>query len=1068
MRTIQGGAIQGRGGGGKSGGGGGGREAPNTLRSIATARIIDVVSEGPIGGLKDNLKSVFLDDTPLQHQDDSFSVEGVVVWGRTGLPDQPHVEGFTEIEREIPVGVAVTKDSPEASGSGDGSVTRQVTDPTVDAVRVKARFPNGLSWVRDNGDIVRSFVDLAIDVMPNGGVWTEALTDRVLGKTTSPYERAYRIALPEGGAPWQVRMRRVTEDRVSVKEVDSLFWASYTELIDAKLQYPDTAFAAVSADAEAFGGRVPTRNYEIYGLLVDVPSNYDPQTRQYTGLWDGTFKTEWTDNPAWVLYALLTNRRWGLGDFIDAAQVDKFAFYDIAQYNDELVDDGLGGQEPRYTFNGVVEGREDAIRAVQLVAGSFRGITHWASGAVTVSQDKPADPVKLVTPANVIDGLFTYSGTGLKTRPTVALVSWHDPDDGYKAAIEVVEDPARIAEYGWRPAEIKAVGCTRRGQAYRTGLWALDTAWNQTETVTYRASWDHADVGPGDIVSIADPAYAGTRQGGRVVTSGTTGLTIDAGVSIDGVSTYTLSVVMPDGSIEDRTLTNGAGDHTTLAWTTALAEAPVPGAVWIVSPVAPRQFRILSVVEAEANIFEITALLHDPNKYARIEQGLVLDIPTFTALPSGALKKPINPSHSEYLYKPAATILTAVTFSWEAPGDARVTLFEVEVKPTDGRAFQPAGTTSSLSIDIAPTEDGPWEFRVRSLDNLGRVSPWATYQATLGVLDGPPSDVQNFTISVVGSIATLSWDPVPDLNLSHYRIKRSPRTDGPGWGEAVDIQPRVEGTVVQIAANSGTFLIKAVTEQGTESVNATSIVSTIGSVEGLNVVETATEDPAFVGTKAQTMVVTGNLRLAEQLPGVFYASGQYDFATDVDLGAVYTSRVSADVNASGLNNQNVMSSWASLAAVESLSGTTASEWDAEVQLRFTSEDPGGSPVWSAWQTLVIGDYAARAFEFRILLSGISTNISPNIIDLEVTVDMPDRIEAGDDLIVPAGGLRIDFAPAFRVLSGLGTAAQDMATGDRVAITNKSRTGFDVRFFDNGGVGVQRTLDYVAKGYGYAG
>ena len=281
---------------------------------------------------------------------------------------------------------------------------------------------------------------------------------------------------------------------------------------------------------------------------------------------------------------------------------------------------------------------------------------------------------------------------------------------------------------------------------------------------------------------------------------------IDAGVTIDGVSTYTLSVVMPDGSIEDRTLTNGAGDHTTLTWTTALPAAPVPGAVWIVSPVAPRQFRILSVVEAEANIFEITALLHDPNKYARIEQGLVLDAPTFTALPSGALKKPINPSHSEYLYKPAATILTAVTFSWEAPDDARVTLFEVEVKPTDGRAFQPAGTTSSLSIDIAPTEDGPWEFRVRSLDNLGRVSPWTTYGATLGVLDGPPSDVQNFTISVVGSIATLSWDPAPDLNLSHYRIKRSPRTDGPGWGEAIDVQPRVEGTVVQIPANGGTFL----------------------------------------------------------------------------------------------------------------------------------------------------------------------------------------------------------------------------------------------------------------------
>lgn len=1068
MRTIRGGPIQGSGGGGKSGGGGGGREAPNTLRSVATARIIDVVSEGPIGGLKDNLKSVFLDDTPLQHQDDSFSVEGVVVWGRTGLPDQPHVEGFTEVEREIPVGVEVTKDTPEGSGSGDGSVTRQVTDPTVDAVRVKARFPNGLSWVKDNGDIVATFVDLAIDVMPNGGVWAEALSDQVRGKTTSPYERAYRVALPAGGAPWQVRLRRVTEDRTSVKEVDSLFWGSYTELVDAKLQYPDTAFAAVSADAEAFGGRVPTRNYELYGLLIEVPSNYDPQTRQYTGLWDGTFKTQWTDNPAWVLYALLTNSRWGLGDFIDASQVDKFAFYDIAQYCDELVDDGLGGQEPRYTFNGVVEGREDAIRAVQLVAGSFRGITHWASGAVTVSQDKPADPVKLVTPANVIDGLFTYSGTGLKTRPTVALVSWHDPDDGYKAAIEVVEDPPRIAEYGWRPAEIKAVGCTRRGQAYRTGLWALDTAWNQTETVTYRASWDHADVGPGDIVKIADPAYAGTRQGGRVVTPGTTSLTIDAAVTIDGVSTYTLSVVMPDGSIADRTLTNGAGDHTTLTWATALAEAPVPGAVWIVSPVAPRQFRILSVVEAEANIFEITALLHDPDKYARIEQGLVLDAPTFSALPTGGLRKPQNPSHTEYLYKPAATILSAVTFSWEAPEDARVTLFEVEVRPTDGRAFQSAGTTASLSIDIAPTTDGVWDFRVRSRDTLGRVSPWTTYQATLGILDGAPSDVENFTISVVGAIATLSWDPVPDLNLSHYRIKRSPRTNGPGWGEAVDIQPRVEGTVVQIAANSGTFLIKAVTEQGVESVNATSIVSTIGSVEGLNVVETATEDPGFAGVKTNVVVDGGALKLAEETPGAFFASGRYDFANQVDLGAVFTSRVSGSITAGGENLNNTIDSWVTIDSVETIDGALAEEWDVRFELRFTSDDPAGSPVWTDWAPLIVGDYTARAFEFRVTLIGANSNISPAVQALSVSVDMPDRIEAGNDVVVPIAGLRVDFVPAFNALTGLGIAAQDMATGDRAEITNKSATGFDIAFKDSGGAGVQRTFDFVAKGYGYVG
>ncbi|MEM7445064.1 MAG: phage tail protein, partial [Pseudomonadota bacterium] len=638
-------------------------------------------------------------------------------------------------------------------------------------------------------------------------------------------------------------------------------------------------------------------------------------------------------------------------------------------------------------------------------------------------------------------------------------------------AIEVVEDPAKIAEYGWRPAEIKAIGCTSRGQAHRTGLWLLDEAWHATETVTYRASWDHADLAPGDIVSIADPAYSGVRQGGRVKVPGTTSLEIDAAVTIDGVSTYTLSVVMPDGSIEDRTLTNGVGDHTALTWTTALAEAPVPGAIWVVAPVAPRQFRVLSIVEVEGHIFEITGLLHDPTKYARVEQGIVLDQPSFSALPTGPIGKPTNLSHSEYLYKPATTVLSAVTFSWSAPNDSRVSFYEVESKPPGGPAggvWRQERSTESLSVDIEGTDDGEWSFRVRSVSQGGRKSAWTEYTATLSALGGLPPDVENFRIKVVGAIATLSWDPVDDLRDIHYRIKRSPRTNNPGWGEAVVIEQRVEGTIVQIGSNSGTFLIKAFTDTELQSANAASITSTIGAVEGLNVVETLAEDPGFVGAKTDTAVVSNQLRLAEQSPDVFHPFGTYNFAGATDLGAVYTSRVSANIDASGFNSQNVIVSWVPLSAVENMSGTQADEWDVEVFVRYTSDDPATSPTWSEWQPLVIGDYTARGFEFYAALAGISTNISPSILTLEAQVDMPDRIEAGDDIVIPAAGQRIDFTPPFRVLSGLGTAAQDMDTGDRIAITNKSRTGFDVRFFNSGGTGVQRTLDYVAKGYGKEG
>ena len=461
------------------------------------------------------------------------------------------------------------------------------------------------------------------------------------------------------------------------------------------------------------------------------------------------------------------------------------------------------------------------------------------------------------------------------------------------------------------------------------------------------------------------------------------------------------------------------------------------------APVAPRQFRVLSIVEVEGHIFEITGLLHDPTKYARVEQGIQLDVPSFSALPTGPIGKPTNLTHSEYLYKPAAAVLSAVTFSWSAPNDSRVSFYEVESKPPGGPAggvWRTERSTDSLSVNIEGTDDGEWSFRVRAVAQGGRKSSWTEYTATLNALGGPPPDVQNFRIKVVGAIATLSWDKVDDLRDITYRIKRSPRTNNPGWGEAVVIEQRIEGSIVQIASNSGTFLIKAFTDTGQQSVNAASITSTIAEVEGLNVVETVEEDPGFTGTKTDTAVVSSQLRLAEQSPDVFHPSGTYNFAGTTDLGAVYTSRVSANIDASGFNAQNVIASWIPLSSVENMSGTTADEWDVEVFVRFTSDDPGGSPTWSAWQPLVIGDYTARAFEFYAALSGISTNITPSIVTLEAQVDMPDRIEAGDDLVVPAAGLRIDFSPVFRVLSGLGTAEQDLADGERKVITNKSRTG----------------------------
>ena len=661
------------------------QEAPNTLTSIATARVIDVISEGEIVGLVDGAKSIFLDSTPLQDQSGDYNFQGFSYEERFGLPDQDHISGYAQTESEIAVGVEVTNPTP---------VTRTVTDPDLDAVRVKIRIPALQKTDSTTGDTQPTSVSFDISVKPFGGVYSTAVNGTISGKTTSPYERSYRIEMPSGGAPWDVRVTRITADSTTSTLINATFWSSYTEVIDAKLTYPDTAMVAVSVDAEQFGTTVPQRAYEIKGLKVQIPSNYFPgDPPQYVGIWDGTFKTEWSDNPAWVLYDLVTNNRYGLGDVVDPTQVDKWGLYTISQYCDEMVDDGFGGTERRFTFNGVINAREEAYNVVNAIASAFRGMVYWSSGAVYAAQDSPADPVKLVSPANALGGDFNYMGSALKARHTVALVSWNDPADAYKATIAVVENADEIAKLGWRQIDVVAFGCTSKGQATRFGRWILDSERVETETVTYRAALDHADVRPGDIIALADPAYAGVRFGGRAASATTTQITLDGAVTLESGETYTLSVVLPDGTLEDQPVTTGPGSVSVLDLAAALSDTPLVGAMWVLtaSNVEPRKFRVLAVREVEKNIFEVTALFHDPTKFDRVEQNLILEEPDYSALPTGPLGTPSDLTTTEYLYQAGPAVKSAVTFSWTAPSDPRVVYF-------GSRSNAPVKPASTLSV----------------------------------------------------------------------------------------------------------------------------------------------------------------------------------------------------------------------------------------------------------------------------------------------------------------------------------------------------------------------------------
>lgn len=917
----------------------------------------------------------------------------------------------------------------------------------------------------------------------------------ISGKTTSPYERSYRVPLPKtgGGAPWNIKVTRITADSDNASTQNQTFWSTYTEIVDQKFIYPDTAVAYVEADAELFGQELPERAYEVYGILCQVPSNYDPETRDYTGIWDGTFQTAWTDNPAWILYEVMTNTRFGLGDYIDVDQVDKYSLYDIGQYCDELVDDGYGGQEPRFTCNGVLNSRQQAYDVLNALASVFRGMLYWGTGAVVATQDSPSDEVaKLVTPANVEHGEFTYSGSGLRARHTAVLVSWNDPLEGYESTIAVVQDPELVNLYGWRQLDTAAFMCSSRGQAIRFGKWILDSERYETEKVSYTTSFEQMDLTPGSLIKIQDPSYAGVRFGGRLISVTGTTVVLDDEVTLQANETYTLSAVLPDGTVEDRAITSVAGTYTTITITSSFTATPINGAMWVITgtDVEPRTFRVIAVVEKDRGKIEVTALLHSAGKYDRVENGLVVEEPVVTIYPKGALRGISGLSVTEYLYKAGPAIKSAVTLSWTAPVDPRVSTYEVEYKPPGAPEFQYYRSVRGTSVDFLDVLQGEYTFRVTTVGGLFSLKgPTYSQTFTLQGILGPPSDVENFKISVLGSQAHLSWDPVTDLDLAYYQIRFSPDLAGVTWGSAAILIEQVskDATAISVPSMVGTYLIKAadINDPPVFSTNASLIETTIAQLDGFNAIEVITEHTAFLGDYIDTYKTDGN---EIRLSGSDYVSdwavvanipswaigedgvasvGYYYFFNTVDLTQVYTSRITPTVKVSGVNVLDFVSDWGLVSERESWAGDDPSKWNVEFQISATNNDPLDSDaIWTDYQTLIIGDYSGRGFRFRVKLTSLQIEITPSISELSVSIDMPDRIYGQQDITSGAGTYSVVFSPAFKATPEIAIAAQNMATGDYFVISNKSRTGFDIVFRNSGGTAVSRSFDFHARGYGY--
>ena len=719
-------------------------EQPDDLQSVAKAKILMVLGEGEFaGGL--TAKDIYLDGTPLQNADGSENFSGVVWEFRPGTQAQDYIQGIPGTENEISVGTEV---------SSETAWTHTFTNTQLSAVRLRLKWPS-LFKQQDNGDLVGYSINYVVELQTDGGSWQKVLDTNVTGKTTSGYERSHRIDLPKAGSTWTIRLRKITADANSAKIGDTMTLQSYTEVIDAKMRYPNTALLYIEFDSSQFNGSIPQIACEPRGRVIRVPDTYGPETRTYSGTWLGTFKWAWTDNPAWIFYDLVVSDRFGLGDRLTTANIDKWTLYQVAQYCDQMVPDGKGGSgtEPRYTCNVYIQERNDAYTVLRDFAAIFRGMTYWGDDQIVALADMPRDVDFTYTHANVIDGRFTYSSSTTKNRYTNALVSWSDPDNAYSDAMEPVFEQALVSRYGFNQLEITAIGCTRQSEANRKGRWGILTN-NKDRVVTFNVGEDGNIPQPGYVIAVADRNLSGRDLGGRVSAVNGRVLTLDR--APDASSGDRMIVNLPSGVAQSRTIQSITGNKVTV--TTAYSETPVAQAVWVIESdeLYAQQYRVITVTDNNDGTFTIVGANHDPDKYARIDTGAIIDQRPVSVIPPGNQSPPENIVISSFSVVQQNISVETMRVSWDQAQNAIA--YEAQWRRNDGNWVN-VPRSSTTSFDVPGIYAGRYLVRVRAINAAEISSGWGySEEKTLtGKVGNPPKPVGFIASDNVVFGIELSW-----------------------------------------------------------------------------------------------------------------------------------------------------------------------------------------------------------------------------------------------------------------------------------------------------------------------
>ena len=1107
----------------------------DTLSSKQFNTLVEVVGEGEIEGSatasKAGLtkgttaynnafkKDIFLNGTQLlltsadntSPTEGEFNFKDVGFEPRFGTSNQTFINGISNIETETSVGVAVTFGNP---------ITRAVSNSSVNAIRVTVSF-NNIQKVEDSGEITGASAGVKIEIIQNNGTTSTPIDDTVTGRSTSAYFRDYLINLPANTSfPINVRVSRTTADTTS-PEFTAFSWSSMTEVIFKQNAYPDTAHLALRFSAESFP-RIPKRSFRLRGIKTKIPHNatVDIQTGRitYAGTFNGTFKTdkEWHSDPAWVLWDILTNTRYGLS--VAETSLDQYTFYNQSVYNNELVDDGEGGQEARFAINVNITQQREAFNLINDICSVMRVMPFYAAGSISISGDRPSDPVYQFTLANVTEEGFSYSGSSLKTRHTVINVGYFDLETR-AIDYETVEDTAAIAKYGTVIKTIRSFGCTSRGQASRMGKWFLYNEQKSGESCTFKITAESGTlVRCGQIISISDPVKAGLRRGGKIKSATTTSIVADdsTNTDLDATNNATLSVIMPDGSLSTKTISSVSG--TTINVSSAFlnssnqAEAPNANSVFVIQndTLESTTWRVITVKENPDLTFDVTALSHDSGKYAFVEDGVALPTRTTTVLT--ALKPaPSNLEAEEKIVVIDNKAVSKIFLNWQPV--LGVNKYQVQYRFNNGNFI--SQNVISNTFDIENSQKGTYEVRVFSFNAIDKPSaePAILTVNALGKT-ALPDDPTNVRIEPIQNtdLVRVRFNQSTSLDVLHggfVEIRHSVLTDGTGTFFTAQELDKVAGnsTSATLPKLDGEYILKFIDDTGNRSAGEGSAIIALPEDQTFLSALTRREDqdnPKFQGTKTNTELDSTNTFLQLQDLGfdsitnfntldgtatldevlTIASSGTYDFGgaagtTFLDLGGVFNVNFKRHLKSNGFLPNDNFDAIENLELRQNFDGIDIANVSSDVLVAITQDDPSsGSPTYTAFQTFTNSNFKGRGFKFRCSMASTDPSASIKVTELGYTASFTRRTEQSPALITSSGATDVTFqAPFFTGAAGLGgtnsalpsvaITSQNMQSGDFFELTNITGTGFRITF-KNGSSTVNRNFTYQAVGFAKGG